>query len=97
MFVSILELLLRCYKGARVEAKARQDGNVLIFAEHRTQVVLLPGGISVACPFRLEQGRPFVIETVFLIRPDYRKRVVRSYNGDCEWLNSVFLAEKRTG
>jgi hypothetical protein len=83
--------------GMRVESRARRDGNVLFFAESSVQLVLLPGGMSVASPLRVRESQPFVLETSFLMRPDCRKRVVRTYNPDCEWINTVFLFEKRVG
>jgi hypothetical protein len=84
-------------RGALVRARAQQDGNVLFFAESGVQLVLLPGGVSAASPVRVEEGRRFVVETGFLVRPDCRKRVVRCYNADAEWVNTVFLTERRVG
>jgi hypothetical protein len=83
--------------GIRVESRARQDGNVLFFADSAVQLVLLPGGMSVASPLRVRESQPFVVETTFLFRPDCRKRVLRTYNSDCEWVNTVFVLEKRIG
>lgn len=83
--------------GTQVETRARQDGNVLFFAESGVQLVLLPGGLSVAAPVKISEGKPFVVETGFLMRPDCRKRVVRCYNDDLEWINTVFLTERRIG
>jgi hypothetical protein len=83
--------------GTSVQSRARPDGNVLFFPDSGVQVALLPGGMAVASPLRVNEMKPFVIETTFLMKPDCRKRVVRCYNNDSEWINTVFLSEKRIG
>lgn len=77
------------------DAEAKVDENLLIYAEANVQVFLLPGGISVSSPIRIRSGRPFALETTFLMRPDCRKRVVRLYNRDCDWVNTLFINERR--
>lgn len=78
-------------------SRGRVDGNVVNFVESGVQLILLPGGMSTAAPVTARRGLPFVVETAFLARPDFRKRVVRCYNGDGEWINTVFLKERRVG
>lgn len=77
------------------DAEARRDENLLIYAEANVQKCLLPGGVSVASPIRIRNGRPFALETSFLMRPDSRKRVIRLYNRDCYWVNTLFINERR--
>lgn len=77
------------------EASGRMDGNLILYAEANVQVFLLPGGVFVASPIRIRRGRPFTLESAFLMRPDCRKRVLRLYNRDCEWVNTVFVNERR--
>lgn len=79
------------------DAEARIDENLLIYAEANVQVCLLPGGISVSSPIRIRSGRPFALETTFLMRVDCRKRVIRLYNRDCDWVNTLFINERRVG
>ncbi|KAI0564471.1 Calycin [Gracilaria domingensis] len=79
------------------DASGRIDGNFIIYAMSNVQVFLLPGGVSVASPIRIRKGRPFTIESAFLMRPDCRKRVLRVYNNQCEWVNTVFINERRVG
>lgn len=77
--------------------RARLDENLLVYAENNIQVVLLPGGIYVSSPVYIRAGRAFVVETAFLMRPDCRKRVLRLYNKEQEWANTVFINERRIG
>lgn len=79
------------------EASGKLDTNFILFAEANVQMLLLPGGVFVSSPIRIRQGRPFVIETAFLMKPDCRKRILRLYNRDSEWINTVFLNERRIG
>ncbi|PXF50129.1 hypothetical protein BWQ96_00289 [Gracilariopsis chorda] len=79
------------------DASGRIDGNFIIYAMSNVQVFLLPGGVSIGSPIRIRKGRPFTIESAFLMRPDCRKRVIRLYNNQCEWVNTVFINERRVG
>lgn len=79
------------------DAKATVDKNLIFFPEANVQVFLLPGGVSLSAPIRIRSGRPFALETAFLMRPDCRKRVIRLYNRDCDWVNTVFINEMRVG
>lgn len=79
------------------EASGKLETNFILFAEANVQMLLLPGGVFVSSPIRIRQGRPFAIETAFLMKPDCCKRVMRLYNRDSEWINTVFLNERRTG
>lgn len=79
------------------EATGRLDGNFILFTEANILSMLLPGGVLVSSPIRIRRDRPFTIETTFLMKPDCRKRVLRLYNRDAEWINTVFLNERRAG
>lgn len=79
------------------DAQGNVDENLILYEEANVQTFLLPGGVSVSAPIRIRKGRPFSLETAFLMRPDCRKRVVRMYNRDCEWINTVFINERRVG
>lgn len=79
------------------EATGRTDGNFILFAEANVQTILLPGGVIVSSPIRIRRNRPFTVETTFLLKPDCRKRVMRLYNRDAEWINTVFINERRAG
>lgn len=79
------------------EASGKMDGTMILYAEANTQAFLLPGGVLVSSPIRIRRGRPFTLESAFLMKPDCRKRVLRIYNRDCEWINTVFINERRVG
>lgn len=79
------------------EATGKMDRNILLYMEAGVQVILLPGGAYISSPTRIRKGRPFSIESAFLMRPDCRKRVIRLYDRDCEWISTVFINERRVG
>lgn len=79
------------------EATGQVDTNFIIFPEANVQTFLLPGGVFVSAPIRIRRGRPFTVETGFLMRPDCRKRIQRVYNRDAEWVNTIFINERRVG
>lgn len=79
------------------EASGKMDGNFIIFPESNVQLFLLPGGVFASAPIRIRKGRPFTIETAFLMKPDCRKRVLRLYDRECQWINTVFINERRVG
>lgn len=83
--------------GLVVEASAKLDENTALFAEANLQLMLLPGGVSVCCPVRIWTGISFSLELSFLIRPNERKRVLRCYDENCDWIQTVFIREVRVG
>lgn len=78
------------------EATGSLDTNFILFTEANVQRLLLPGGVFVSAPIRIRRGRPFTVETAFLVKPDSCKRVLRLYNRELEWVNTVFINERRT-
>lgn len=79
------------------DASGKLDANFILFGEANVQMLLLPGGVYVSSPIRIRPGRPFTVETAFLMKPDCRKRILRIYNRDAEWINTTFLNERRAG
>ncbi len=83
--------------GLIVESSAKLDENTALFVEANMQLMLLPGGVSVSCPIRIWPGISFTLELSFLVRPDFRKRILRCYDENCDWIQTVFISERRVG
>jgi Domain of unknown function (DUF3598) len=76
---------------------AQVDGNCLRFTEGEQpiQVVLLPGGASSTSPIQIQNRRPFFIEAGWLLQPNLRQRMIRSYSDRGEWISLTLITEKR--
>lgn len=76
---------------------ATVEGPILRFEQsaQQVQVLLLPDGASCNCPTQIKSGHPFVLEVGWLIQPDLRQRMVRSYNDKGEWVSLTLVTEKK--
>lgn len=61
----------------------------------QVQVLLLPDGASCNSPTQIKSGHPFVLEVGWLIQPDLRQRLVRSYNDKGEWVSLTLVTERK--
>ncbi|NET06564.1 MAG: DUF3598 family protein [Symploca sp. SIO2B6] len=78
-----------------ITSTARIDGSILHF-EHSplpTQVLLLPDGASCNCPLEIKPGSVFVLELGWLLQPNKRQRLIRTYSDQGEWLSLTFVEE----
>lgn len=60
-----------------------------------TQVLLLPDGASSTCPLHVKLGEPFFLEVGWLIQPDLRQRMIRSYTSKGEWASLTLVTERQ--
>lgn len=79
-----------------ITSTARIDGSTLLFDQGSlpVQVLLLPDGASSNCPLQVKGGYPFVLEVGWLLQPDLRQRLVRSYNNKGEWVSLTLVTER---
>lgn len=72
-------------------------GSVIRFEQgsHPVQVVLLPGGGSSNTPVTIPRRQPFFLEAGWLIAPDRRQRLIRSYDDRGEWVSLTLVTEKK--
>lgn len=78
-----------------ITSTARIDGSILHF-EHSplpTQVLLLPDGASCNCPLEIKPGSVFVLELGWLLQPNRRQRLIRTYSDQGAWLSLTFVEE----
>ena len=80
-----------------ISSSARIDGSRLYFeqSEPTVQILLLPDGASANCPVEIKPGKPWVLETGWLITPSQRQRLIRSYGINGEWLSLTLVEEQK--
>ncbi|GAB4174111.1 MAG: DUF3598 family protein [Coleofasciculaceae cyanobacterium] len=78
-----------------IRSSARVNGSILQFERSSlpTQVLLLPDGASSNCPLHIKSGSPFVLEVGWLLQPNLRQRLIRSYSQTGEWLSLTLVTE----
>jgi hypothetical protein len=80
-----------------ITSSASIDGSVLHFNEGASpvQVVLLPDGGSCTLPVKIELRKPIFLEAGWLVEPDLRFRMIRSYNERGEWVSLTLVTERK--
>ena len=59
------------------------------------QLVLLPDGASSNTPLTIPKHRPFFLEAGWLINPELRQRLIRSYDERGTWLSLTLVTERK--
>jgi hypothetical protein len=85
--------------GITLRSTATLSGNRLLFQDQRypVQVCLLPDGASVNTPLEIPRQQPFRLEAGWLVQPDLRLRMIRSYDAQGSWISLTLLTEIRMG
>ena len=80
-----------------ISSSASIDGAVLHFNESASpiEVVLLPDGGSCTFPVKVEFRKPIFFEAGWLVEPDLRLRMIRSYNDKGEWVSLTLVTERK--
>ncbi|MGC1394486.1 MAG: DUF3598 family protein [Coleofasciculaceae cyanobacterium] len=80
-----------------ITSKAQINGSILTFTESAlpTQVILLPDGASSNCPLQIKPGHFFVLEVGWLLQPNKRQRLIRTYSNKGEWVNLTLVTEQK--
>jgi hypothetical protein len=80
-----------------ITSTAKIDGSILHFDQSPlpTQVLLLPDGASSTCPVQVKPGHFFVLEVGWLLQPNQRQRLIRSYSDKGEWVSLTLVREQR--
>jgi hypothetical protein len=58
-------------------------------------VLMLPDGASATFPTHIESGKPMFLEVGWLIRPDLRQRLIRTYNSQGTWISLTLVTERK--
>ncbi len=80
-----------------ITSTAKINGSILHFDQSPlpSQVLLLPDGASSNCPVAIKPGHFFVLEVGWLVQPNQRQRLVRSYSDKGEWVGLTLVREQR--
>jgi Domain of unknown function (DUF3598) len=80
-----------------IRSSARIEGNCLHFDEgaQPMQLLCLPGGASSLCPAQIQPNLPFMVEAGWLVEPNSRKRLMRSYCDRGEWKSITLVTEHK--
>ena len=80
-----------------ISSVARIEGSRLLFENSGlpAQVLLLPDGASCNCPLEVKLGHNFVLEMGWLLQPNIRQRIMRSYNEKGNWVSCTLVTERK--
>jgi hypothetical protein len=82
----------------KITSTATIRGSVIDFDQNpqkQVQVLLLPDGASATSPLKVQLRQPLFLEVGWLIEPNLRQRMIRSYNEKGEWTSLTLVTEKR--
>lgn len=85
------------FNDQRLTSTARIKANSLIFEEGSIprKILLLPDGTSSNTPLQLKLRQPFFVELGWLVTPNERQRLIRSYNDKGEWISATHVIESK--
>ncbi|MBE8988736.1 DUF3598 family protein [Nostoc sp. LEGE 12450] len=81
-----------------ITSTATIKGSIILFdqdPEKQVQVLLLPDGASATSPLKVQLRQPLFLEAGWLIQPNLRQRMIRSYNDKGEWVSLTLVTEER--
>ena len=78
-----------------ITSAATVKDSILLFEDNQVQVLLLPDGASVTSPLEIELHKPLFLEVGWLINPNLRQRMIRSYNDKGEWISLTLVTESK--
>ncbi|NMF82149.1 DUF3598 family protein [Nodosilinea sp. P-1105] len=80
-----------------IQTAARPQGNILQFdqGEQPVTLLLLPDGASATFPTAIQPGKPFFLEVGWLIAPNQRQRLIRTYNAQGTWVSLTLVIEQK--
>ncbi|MBE9180559.1 DUF3598 family protein [Oculatella sp. LEGE 06141] len=83
--------------GRELTSTAQIDGSRLLFNQgpHPVQVLLLPDGASCNTPLTIPRQAPFILEAGWLIAPNLRQRLIRSYDAQGGWVSLTLVTEQK--
>ena len=80
-----------------ITSSAKIEGSRLLFRQGSLpiQILLLPDGASCNCPEEIKSGQPFSLEMGWLLQPNRRQRVIRSYDDKGAWVSCTLVTEEK--
>ncbi|MDZ8185376.1 MAG: DUF3598 family protein [Nostoc sp. ChiSLP02] len=86
------------FAGRTITSTATIKGSIVLFDENpekQIQVLFLPDGASATSPLKVQLRQPLFLEAGWLIQPNLRQRMIRSYNDKGEWISLTLVTEQR--
>ncbi|AFZ25808.1 protein of unknown function (DUF3598) [Cylindrospermum stagnale PCC 7417] len=86
------------FGGRTITSTATIKGSIILFdqdPQKQVQVLLLPNGASATSPIQAQLRQPFFLEAGWLIEPNERQRMIRSYSDKGEWVSLTLVTERR--
>ncbi|MEH1890481.1 MAG: DUF3598 family protein [Nostoc sp.] len=81
-----------------ITSTATIKGSIVLFdqdPQKQIQVLLLPDGASATSPLKVQLRQPLFLEAGWLIQPNLRQRMIRSYNEKGEWVSLTLVTEEK--
>ena len=81
-----------------ITSTATIKGSIIHFdqdPQKQVQVLLLPDGASANSPLKVQLRQPFILEAGWLVEPNLRQRMIRSYSDKGEWVSLTLVTERR--
>ncbi|MGB3511241.1 MAG: DUF3598 family protein [Microcoleaceae cyanobacterium] len=80
-----------------ITSTARIEGSILHFDQglQPIQILLLPDGASATLPVKVELRKSVFFEAGWLVKPELRQRLIRSYNDKGEWVSVTLVTEHK--
>ncbi len=92
-------LIQRLTFGERtISSTATIKGSIIHFdqdPQKQVQVLLLPNGASANSPLKVQLRQTFILEVGWLVEPNLRQRMIRSYSDKGEWVSLTLVTERR--
>jgi hypothetical protein len=82
----------------KINSRASINGSKLLFdqnPDNPIQVLLLPDGASCTSPLKPKIGQSIFLEIGWLIKPDLRQRMIRSFDEKGEWVSLTLVTERK--
>ncbi|MEH2087772.1 DUF3598 family protein [Nostoc sp.] len=82
-----------------ITSTATIKGPIVLFdqdPQKQVQVLFLPDGASATSPLKVQLRQPFFLEVGWLIQPNLRQRMIRSYNEKGEWVSLTLVTEEKS-
>jgi Domain of unknown function (DUF3598) len=79
-------------------SSANINGSILEFngnPQNPIQVLMLPDGASTTFPVTAQLNQPLFLEVGWLIEPNIRQRMIRSFSDKGEWVNVTLVTESK--
>lgn len=92
-----LQQILSFGDASPIQSQGQIQGNHIRFSQgqHPVQISLLPSGASATYPRPIAPRQPMFLEAGWLIQPDLRQRLIRTYDSQGSWVSLTLVTERK--